>query len=389
MKKSMKASSQDVKPALLTRTYQFKDPALEHRFNAVKINQDLHISKLLLAVIALVLSILLSFDQMVIKAQYWPGVALVWRGGLVAGCVIAIFMFHHLKNNDSFRIVLLLVTAVILANLQAMVFIYKDNYFLHVLFDIVIIIAIYFSTLFSFVVSVCLCSIYALAGFFIIYTSKDIDAYSLFIVGISYLATNLTGLIISIHEHTLKRRFYHRKESLQNFAADMKNMAYQDPLTKISNRRAFYESFSTYQRMTSRFRGTGSEVCFVLADIDYFKKINDEYGHDVGDQVLVCFADFLKNSIRPTDQVYRFGGEEFLLIFGGCCVKSAIQRTEELIHALDNKPLQFADFTIPITASFGLAVLKELDTDISVVSRADKALYQAKRSGRNRLCVME
>lgn len=385
----MKALSNEKKQTLLTRTRQFKDSELESRFIGVKINQDKHIARLLLAVIALVLSILLCFDHMVIKQQYWPAIALVWRGGLVICCIAAIFMLRHLKNVASFRAVTFILTAFIFANLQGMVLIYKDDYFLHALFDIIIVIAIYFSTLFNVLLSIFLCSLYSLTGFLIIYVSKDIDAYSLFIVGMGYLATNLTGVIISIHEHTLKRRFYYRKECLQNFAADMKNMAFQDPLTKINNRRAFYESFVTYQRMANRFRGSDSDVYFVLADIDYFKKINDEYGHDVGDQVLVCFAHFLKNSIHSTDQVYRFGGEEFLLIFEGYCYQRAIQRTEELIKALNEKPLKLDGLSIAVTASFGLAVLKDSDTDISVVSRADKALYQAKRSGRNRLCTME
>ncbi|MDH0450271.1 GGDEF domain-containing protein [Shewanella sp. GD04112] len=146
---------------------------------------------------------------------------------------------------------------------------------------------------------------------------------------------------------------------------------------------------ATFRNLTMGGSLNFRDVYFVLADIDYFKKINDEYGHDVGDQVLVCFAHFLKNSIHSTDQVYRFGGEEFLLIFEGYCYQSAIQRTEELIKALNEKPLKLDDLSIAVTASFGLAVLKDSDTDISVVSRADKALYQAKRSGRNRLCTME
>ena len=150
----MKALSNEKKQTLLTRTRQFKDSELESRFIGVKINQDKHIARLLLAVIALVLSILLCFDHMVIKQQYWPAIALVWRGGLVICCIAAIFMLRHLKNVASFRAVTFILTAFIFANLQGMVLIYKDDYFLHALFDIIIVIAIYFSTLFNVLMSI-------------------------------------------------------------------------------------------------------------------------------------------------------------------------------------------------------------------------------------------
>jgi diguanylate cyclase (GGDEF)-like protein len=381
--------NQDKKNALLTRYCQFRDPELERRFLAVKLNQDRLITRLLLAVIAAVLSILLCLDHLVIKPSYWPNVALPWRAGLVFLCLFAIYGLTKLENVELFRKLLLALAMVILANLQGMVLLYKDDYFLHVLFDIIIIIAIYFSTIFTVVTSICVCFLYATIGFLVIYLSKTIDAYSLFIVAMSLIATNLTGVIISVHENTLKRRFYSRKELLQDFAADMKNKAFLDPLTGINNRRAFYEYFPTYQRMASRFNEEDSKVCFVLADIDYFKKINDSYGHDVGDQVLVSFADFLTKSIRPTDQVFRFGGEEFLMIFVDCSFNCARQRIEELISMLNQNPMTPETLQIQVTASFGLSVLQVSDTDVSVISRADKALYKAKNSGRNRLCSSE
>lgn len=368
---------------------KFKDPEQELRFIAVKLNQDRLIIQLLLLVVSIVFTILLFFDHMVIKPHYWPVAALSWRGGLVLLCLIAVVYLKKLKNDEGFRVILFVLTLTILANLQGMVLIYNDDYFLHVLFDIIIIIAIYFSTLFSFVKSVVLCITYALTGFFIIYFSKHIDAYSLFIVAMSYVATNLTGIIISRHEHILKRQFFSRKEDLQEFAADMKNKAFLDPLTGISNRRAFYEFFLSLKRTASRLAGSENKVCFVLSDIDFFKKINDRYGHDVGDQVLISFAHFLTQSIRPTDQVFRFGGEEFLIIFVGCNFESAMQRTEELIKNLNENPLVLNTDMFPVTASFGLSILNSSDTEVSVVTRADKALYQAKNSGRNRLCTME
>lgn len=121
-----------------------------------------------------------------------------------------------------------------------------------------------------------------------------------------------------------------------------------------------------------------------ILDIDHFKKTNDTFGHQAGDKVLVEISKILKTHIRKTDFVGRFGGEEFVII----CPESDKQGTYNLIEnirlAISNHNFQEVG---NITASFGIAMLKKEDTINSLLKRADKTLYKAKSSGRNKVLI--
>ena len=128
----------------------------------------------------------------------------------------------------------------------------------------------------------------------------------------------------------------------------------------------------------------GSGLCIALCDIDHFKAINDEFGHNVGDKVLKVIATTLTDGVRGNDVVGRWGGEEFLVIFSEIKLSAARIVAERLRHRLENTP------SIPggpekVTSSIGLAMLKANDTADSVVEHADQALYRAKARGRNRV----
>ena len=117
-----------------------------------------------------------------------------------------------------------------------------------------------------------------------------------------------------------------------------------------------------------------------MVDLDYFKTVNDRYGHLTGDEVLVCFAQLLKLVSRVEDIVARFGGEEFILLIPNASLEEATELAERL--RIDT---QEATLPIPtnITASFGVTLMLDGDTPESLIARADRALYEAKQSGRN------
>ncbi|MCE9527909.1 MAG: GGDEF domain-containing protein, partial [Planctomycetales bacterium] len=119
-------------------------------------------------------------------------------------------------------------------------------------------------------------------------------------------------------------------------------------------------------------------------DIDHFKKINDGFGHQAGDAVLIAFASLLKRFCRPGDLVARYGGEEFVLLCADCNNAAATQRSEEIRRELESTA-QPALEGKTITASFGVTELQEGDTPETMLRRADRALYQAKEHGRNRV----
>ncbi len=157
--------------------------------------------------------------------------------------------------------------------------------------------------------------------------------------------------------------------------------AHEDPLTKLKNRRGFYSYFSDFVQPV-----IGSKsVSVVIGDIDFFKKINDTYGHNAGDAVLVHIADSLKSSVADRGEVVRWGGEEFVLLFTDCDEQSAAGHAEEIRERVEDGICEFEGQQIKVTMSFGVKELESGQTLDETIEYADARLYQAKTSGRNRV----
>lgn len=156
-----------------------------------------------------------------------------------------------------------------------------------------------------------------------------------------------------------------------------------DPLTGLRTRRGMQEAL---EREHNRFRRSGPTFCIAICDIDRFKGINDTYGHDIGDRVLAATAAAISRGIRSFDEAFRMGGEEFLICLKETGLAEGFQVIERLRGDLARTPVLLPDGRrIPVTASFGLVEAQEgLAVDEMVVC-ADRALYQAKNSGRNRV----
>jgi len=156
-----------------------------------------------------------------------------------------------------------------------------------------------------------------------------------------------------------------------------------DPLTGLLNRSRMKQIFSNEVSMAER---EGHGLCFVLLDLDYFKAINDQYGHDEGDKVLIKVALALKSSIRDSDHVFRVGGEEFCLILTNIRIDEAFTLAEKI--RLKIKKLNHGTDVHSITVSSGLVEwLGAQDTFESLFKEADARLYQAKNAGRNQVAA--
>ncbi|MEO5330637.1 MAG: diguanylate cyclase [Magnetococcus sp. YQC-5] len=156
-----------------------------------------------------------------------------------------------------------------------------------------------------------------------------------------------------------------------------------DPLTKTFNRTKL---LSTLERERNRIEETGENCAVVMADIDHFKHVNDQYGHAVGDMVLVQTSVLLRNILRPMDLVFRYGGEEFLLYLPGVDKKAALIILDRLrARIAENSIMISEDKTINITISFGGSRLDPGAEIAESVRKADEALYLAKTGGRNRV----
>lgn len=158
-----------------------------------------------------------------------------------------------------------------------------------------------------------------------------------------------------------------------------------DVLTGLLNRRAYYEIALSEVRRCQRY---GGKLALIMLDIDHFKTVNDTYGHAAGDKVLQEVADILKKILRESDYVFRFGGEEFMMLLPQTDIKHAEHLAERIRIATEKMKLLFTDQEISTTVSLGIAEFRTADLTIkNVEKRADEALYAAKNAGRNRSVV--
>lgn len=166
---------------------------------------------------------------------------------------------------------------------------------------------------------------------------------------------------------------------------EARRLATIDPLTGLTNRRAF---LATFELEIDRSRRHQYPLAVALLDIDHFKQINDRHGHASGDAVLAAVGRTLLARARSVDLLARWGGEEFVIAFSGAQGEGARLAAERLRLALAGLVVMAGETPIPVTASFGFTELGPDDTPSSVIDRADRAMYAAKEQGRNRLCAV-
>lgn len=171
-----------------------------------------------------------------------------------------------------------------------------------------------------------------------------------------------------------------RREHLE---LELKLQATTDPLTGLFNRR-HYEAM--FRREQDRLQRHGAPLSLCVVDLDYFKKINDEHGHDMGDEVLKHVSHLFVDTLRHSDIVGRFGGEEFILLLPDTELANALQVVERLRGQLQSTCVACGDVQIMLTATFAVTQVTAEDSSIEeVIRRADKALYEGKKAGRNRV----
>jgi diguanylate cyclase (GGDEF)-like protein len=163
----------------------------------------------------------------------------------------------------------------------------------------------------------------------------------------------------------------------------VERQALVDPLTELGNRRALEEALHAEVARTARF---GGDACFVLADLDSFKRVNDRWGHPLGDVVLREFARTLSETAREIDVAGRWGGEEFALILPGTDAAGGAALAERARAAIEAREIRSPEGdVVRVTASFGVASWAESGNLDTLVAGADQALYRAKRAGKNRV----
>ncbi len=165
-------------------------------------------------------------------------------------------------------------------------------------------------------------------------------------------------------------------------AQQLRQSAMTDPLTGLLNRRAMDAELSIARARAIRH---GQTYALMMADLDHFKRVNDAYGHDVGDEVLVELARRLQRCVRTEDRVARWGGEEFLLLVQDVDEEGAMQVAEKIRRVVARTPFVTTAGELDIAISVGLATHDETIPTDKLIAQADHALYQAKQNGRNRV----
>ncbi len=158
--------------------------------------------------------------------------------------------------------------------------------------------------------------------------------------------------------------------------------AHTDALTGLGNRHWMRTMF---EREVTRTQHANKELCLMMVDVDNFKTFNDQYGHIAGDRVLVAVADVLREYLRPTDLIARFGGDEFAALLPDLKLKQARQTAERIRQQVAG--LAPSSLATAITVSIGIADRTEKDDVATLVQRADAAMYDAKEAGRNRVAI--
>lgn len=162
----------------------------------------------------------------------------------------------------------------------------------------------------------------------------------------------------------------------------LNNLANNDALTGLPNRRTFNAKLERLLLLTKR---SEAPLSIIFLDVDNFKEINDSKGHDVGDHVLKSLSDLLRATLRASDFVARWGGEEFVALLSGSDIDNASLTAEKLRALIENSPALQTLVDFPVTASFGVTSIEEGDNIDVIFKRVDRALYQAKSDGRNRV----
>ena len=194
----------------------------------------------------------------------------------------------------------------------------------------------------------------------------------------------VVGAVRALQDHTRTRQSLERERD--GLIAQLREQSLTDFLTGLPNRRAF---FAAARERVTRARQQHFDVALLLLDVDLFKSFNDREGHVAGDEALRAVARAVRAVLRPDDLAARYGGEEFVVLLGPCPGTGGAARAEQLRQAIGATPVPLpSGERAHLTVSIGLAFChgggKPLAT---ILERADKALYQAKQEGRDRVCV--
>jgi diguanylate cyclase len=201
--------------------------------------------------------------------------------------------------------------------------------------------------------------------------------------GLNSMNILVTFITLSLVAYLYSRAASHTEERLLKVNSELALLARTDALTKLLNRRSMLERIEGEITRSGR---SGSPFTLILCDIDNFKMINDEYGHDCGDYILETIAKLMQDTVRKVDQIARWGGEEFLLLLPDTDAEGGRLVAEKIREIINGTPFQYQEKNICVTMTFGVSGYSGSINISDCIIRADKAMYDGKKNGKN--CIM-
>lgn len=241
---------------------------------------------------------------------------------------------------------------------------------------VLIVVAIIYKESSPVIVSLLMLTCLSLIGGLFIFSKNPIDAIE--IVDI-FVYTSI-AIVLAIYENRKYLKNFSISLKLKDKTDELEVLSFKDSLTGLFNRRYL---FYTLENEIKRFNRYSTPFSILLVDIDFFKKVNDTYGHLTGDSVLVEFASIALEVCRGEDIVSRYGGEEFVMVLIGASLENAVIAAERIRRSVE----EYGFHNVPkkITISIGVAEIRKAEDIETVIKRADEKLYEVKNNGRNQI----
>ena len=331
------------------------------------------ITCIIFAIYYLIIGIIISFYQ-----HYFLGLSMI----LAIAFVTAAFMFTY-EDHTSTGLILLNLVIIIFSTLLALNIGYDLDFHFPIFITVLL---IYFNKSKHmylkrfFTIGLCIYMM-IFAQIFEALGSKHIAAGFPTILIRSVNMILITSAIGTL-AYCYCNKFNQAEEKLMAINKEYETLANYDALTKLANRRHMNECL---QNLESEFNRTGKGFCIAIGDVDFFKKVNDTYGHDTGDYVLSTLAGMFSEHMKNKGIVARWGGEEFLFAFENSDRNQAYLALDELRHKIEITPFHYKEYDFKVSMTYGLEEYNDrLGIEITI-NKADQKLYEGKTSGRNKV----
>jgi len=363
----------------------FNNNFLELRYRQGSFRNDLDVNRLAFFLIAVVSILFIQNDEVLLRDAFPLTRSIEIRSAFAIFSVCCILLLSRVNKFYHYDLIVAFWLVILISLLVFFDLSRPPEYQIYVLIDMLVIVGIYVLFVFGLRSQTLMAVGFTVVSLGIVFWFKEFPNHVVVTIMIGFILSNILGFVLASRFHYLRRVDFFQRRELSQQAQRLNRAALRDPLTDLWNRRSYddqilgmFDNFKRYQQPFS----------LVLIDIDFFKRVNDTYGHLDGDRVLKEFATLLKRSARPGDQVFRYGGEEFVMLLSNTTLTQAeivserVRKKLKQTHLLEKYP------ELNVSASFGVADVQGEDTNTrSIFHRADKALYIAKQSGRDQVVI--